>query len=305
MLLCALGWFLTGVLTTQARSTSDADTAGGNVATASRLANLSTFVRLRPDSGAPLSGFVITGEMKKQILIRAVGPGLRQFGLGDLLPDPVLTVFNGGGREIAHNAGWTSDANALDLPRLSTQAGAFQLSADSADSALVLHLAPGSYTVAISSLASSTGTALLEIYETDRVGTLASLATCAVVDAWYPMLSGGFVVRGTTPKTLLIRAVGPSLEAFGVDNTLSDPVLTISSTTGVIVRNDDWSSPADGDERANAIRTATAACGAFPLPADSWDATVLVTLQPGVYAAQVTGAGGSTGRVLLEVYGLP
>ncbi len=286
-------------------------TADANPAFQSRLANLSTFVHLSPGSGAPLTGLVVTGDTAKQILVRAVGPGLRQFGLTATLADPVLSILNGRGVEIARNTGWTLGPDALDLPRLSTSAGAFRLPAASADSALVLRLAPGSYTVVVSSASDSTGMALAEIYELDRVGSLANLSTCAMVYARAPLLAGGFVVRGSAPKKFLVRAVGPTLAAWGVTDVLADPVITIAAATGLIARNDDWGSAATADAPENssgdstAIAVAATACGAFALPAGSLDAALVVTLAPGAYTAQVTGKNGASGLVLLEVYGVP
>ena len=277
----------------------------------SRLANLSTFVHLSPGSGAPLTGLVVTGGSEKQILVRAVGPGLRQFGLTDTLTDPVLSILDGHGVEIARNAGWTLGPDAPDLSRVSANAGAFRLPAGSADSALTLRLAPGSYTVVVSSAADSTGTALAEIYELDRVGSLASLSTCAVVNADAPMLAGGFVVRGSAPKKFLVRAVGPALAAWGVTGVLADPVIAISAATGQIARNNDWGSVANADLPDGsvgdpaAIAGAATACGAFALAAGSHDAALVVTLAPGSYTAQVTSRDGSSGLVLLEVYGVP
>lgn len=109
-------------------------------------------------------------------------------------------------------------------------------------------------------------------------------------------LTAGFVTR-TGAKTLLIRAVGPTLGSFGVPNTQADPVLTLVSGSTVIATNDNWGSAPNLAD----IPAATTIAGAFPLAAGSKDSVLLVTLEPGAYTAQVTGTG-TAGEALVEVY---
>ena len=105
-----------------------------------------------------------------------------------------------------------------------------------------------------------------------------------------------FQVEGSVPKTVLIRAVGPSLSLFGVPNALSDPMLTVHDASGaVIASNDDWGGSAD---LANAMSLA----GAFPLSPTSKDSALLLTLAPGVYSARATGVNGASGTALIEIY---
>lgn len=107
-------------------------------------------------------------------------------------------------------------------------------------------------------------------------------------------LIAGFVVAGTQPKRVLLRAVGPGLTAFGVTGALVNPRLQVfDSSNRVILENDDWS----GADTAAAFTQV----GAFPLAAGSRDAALLTTLQPGSYTMQVT-AGNETGSALAEVY---
>lgn len=105
----------------------------------------------------------------------------------------------------------------------------------------------------------------------------------------------GFVVTGTAPKQILIRAVGPSLSAFHLNSPLADPTLKLFDSTGKLVAsNSGWSDDAK-------IKAAGDGVGAFDLNAGSKDAALLVTLQPGAYTAQVQSAD-NTGTVLIEVY---
>lgn len=109
-------------------------------------------------------------------------------------------------------------------------------------------------------------------------------------------LIAGLVVGGTQPKTLLVRAVGPGLTAFGVTGALANPQLSVFSATGALVfSNDDWGNNAE-------VALASGRAGAFPLAASSLDAAMLVVLNPGAYTVVATGATGTTGQVLAEVY---
>lgn len=128
---------------------------------------------------------------------------------------------------------------------------------------------------------------------------LANISTRGFVGTATNVMICGFVIGGTTPKEVLIRAIGGStLGSFGVGGTLGDPNLEIFATGGgPVAQNANW-----GDRDAAAIAAASARVGAFALPAGSSDAALLVTLAPGAYTAGVAGAGGTTGVALVEVY---
>ena len=112
----------------------------------------------------------------------------------------------------------------------------------------------------------------------------------------------GFVIADPGAR-VLVRAVGPTLAAFGVTGALRNPALTIvrASTNSAIALNDDWS--ALGPQ---ALSRTASVVGAFPLPEDSKDAAVILTLGPGAYIAQVSSPDTSdAGEALIEVYLLP
>lgn len=113
----------------------------------------------------------------------------------------------------------------------------------------------------------------------------------------------GFVITGETTRTVLVRAVGPGLAPFGIADFLRNPAVSVvRSRDNVLVgSNNDWS-----DGSAESITRAAAAVGAFPLPAASKDAALILTLAPGAYVAQVTSPeAGDSGQALIEVYILP
>ncbi|HEY3754652.1 MAG TPA: hypothetical protein VGL42_00730 [Opitutaceae bacterium] len=128
--------------------------------TAAQFINLSA--RGIVSSGRPLvGGFVVTQGNTKRILIRAVGPTLSQFGIGNALSDPVLSLYQGQ-ELIATEQGWGTWQSLLQ-PTFAA-VGAFSLPANSADSALVLALPPGAYTAQVTSASGATGETMVELY---------------------------------------------------------------------------------------------------------------------------------------------
>ena len=115
------------------------------------------------------------------------------------------------------------------------------------------------------------------------------------------MLIAGFYIQGNTSKTVLLRAVGPTLAAFGVGGVLADPQLALFRGAEVVATNDDWWR-SGGDQALPRVFTTV---GAFTLAAASRDAALVATLQPGQYTVQVTSADSTTGVALVEVYEVP
>jgi hypothetical protein len=130
-----------------------------------------------------------------------------------------------------------------------------------------------------------------------RLGNSSSRGTLSGADATH---IHGFVVSGARPRSLLIRAVGPTLASYGVAGVAADPQLVIFNRAGERVDgNDNWS-----DSGAAALRAAALKAGAFPLTEEGRDAAVVVQLDPGAYTIVVS-AKGTGGVVLAEVYELP
>lgn len=115
----------------------------------------------------------------------------------------------------------------------------------------------------------------------------------------------GFVAGGASTTRVVVRAVGPTLTAFGVGGAMSNPSIQIyrAGSSTPLAANAVWgSSPA----AAAALKTAFSAVGAFPLPDDSRDSALLLNLEPGAYTAVVSGgAAPDGGEVLIEVYLFP
>jgi hypothetical protein len=130
------------------------------------------------------------------------------------------------------------------------------------------------------------------------VEALVNLSTRTAITAARPSFTVGFVVTGTNPKTVLVRGIGPTLASFGVNGALAAPRLELFSGSTSIATAVEWrASP-----NAAAIAAAAAQVGGFPLPADSRDAALLVTLAAGNYSATLSGQAGALGNALVEVY---
>ena len=154
------------------------------------------------------------------------------------------------------------------------------------------------------SITDSTGTAAtaaaaITLVNSGNVGRLLNLSVRANCGSTSGTLIAGFIVNGSSSKTLLVRVIGPTLAAFSVPGVLADPTLalhgTVSGHDSILASNDNWG----GDPNLALLFSQT---GAFSLSADSLDAALSMTLPSGNYSAVVSGNNGGTGIALAEVY---
>lgn len=282
-------------------NTSAADTG--------RLSNLSVRTFSGTSDQVLIVGFGVGGSGtsgSKPLLIRVTGPALAGFGVGGTMTDPTLTVQPlNSTNVVAANDDWSGNSNVAST---STAVGAFGLvDPSSKDAATVTSLSAGAYTTLAAGKNNSTGIVLTEIYDatssnsitasTPRLINVSARANSGSGDS---ILIAGFVVAGSTAKTLLIRATGPTLAGFGVSGTMADPKIELSVLNGPkLYENDNWG--------GSPVITATGrSVGAFDITdSNSRDAVLLVTLAPGGYTVKVSGADGGTGIALVEVYDVP
>ncbi len=130
-----------------------------------------------------------------------------------------------------------------------------------------------------------------------NVGTLVNVSTSARIGPGERAVIAGFTVEGSQPKTMLVRAAGPSLVAFGVRAPLATPVLELYAGSNRLAENSGWSA----QPGAGAVSAAAMQAGAFPFAPGSADAALLLTLPPGGYTAVVRSES-ATGPVLVEAY---
>lgn len=257
---------------------------------ASVIANLS--VRANVIAGDRLIvGFVTNGP--KQMLIRSVGPGLSQF-VGDIAvaADPKLELYDGASVMVNSNDNW---GGASDISAAADRLAAFHLDPNSLDAALLLPI-NGLYTA--QTYTTQTGLGLVEAYDTDsttRATRLVNVSARYEVGTGANALVAGFVIVGEGPKTVLIRGSGPSLRAlFHIADAMNDPLLKVyNQNQQVIATNDNWSPT---------LTTTFNAVSAFGFVPGSKDAALLLSLSPGQYSAELSGADGGTGNGLIEVY---
>lgn len=270
-------------------------------------AEIEQLINVSTRTPAPFTaGFVIVGDKPKPVLVRGVGPTLgTKFNVPGALSSVFIDVFRNG-KLIASGTDWSTSSAAAEIMKLETRVGAFSLPLGSKDAALALNLEPGDYTVRVRGQNGASGVALAEVYDAtegaiSRSRRIVNVSTLADAGTGSATLISGFVVNGSVPKRVLIRAVGPSLTPFGVSQPLKRPLLSIYKGEYRIARNEGWRSAGN-----QAILEATfRQVGAFGFLPDSDDAALLTTLEPGAYTAQVTGAEGETGAALVEVYELP
>jgi hypothetical protein len=276
-----------------------------------RLLNLSTRVLVGPDDRAHHLGFVLSGGDARQMLLRAVGPtlALAPIGLSGVLPDPTVHLGkNEGGISVpvAANDDWFSGGGG-PVSEVSARVGAFPLAHNAEDAALVAGLTEGIYTMRTSDEQGRTGIALSELYVVDDTITgpaLVNMSSLGFVGTGSDVSVVGFVLGPEGSRTLLLRAIGPTLAAppFGLAGMLEDPSFAIyrhgAGSAALVFACDDWPGGTDAALLADTARKA----GAFPLLSGSRDAAAVVTLPAGVYTIVVRGAGEETGRALIEIY---
>jgi hypothetical protein len=269
-----------------------------------RLVNLSTRAAAGAGDGTLIAGFFIQGTAAKRVLVRGVGPGLATFGVDGVLARPELTLRRADGSTVAVNRGWDA-GGATETATLSATmgtVGAFALTRGAGDCAVLATLAPGAYTAALTSSDGGAGIALVEVYDVEAGASsqLRNISMRARVAPGTGVAIPGLVVAGENTRTVLVRAVGPGLGAFGVNGMLARPSLVVMSGGAAVAANAGWESSA-----APAVVAAAAArVGAFALQAGQADAALVAMLPVGAWTIQVSGAEGGSGVVLVEVYDL-
>ena len=276
------------------RATSTATDPSGNTsefsASIGQLQNISTRLGVLAGDNAGIGGFIVTGPDPKVVIVRGIGPSLGGFGVGDPLADPTLELHAGDGSTIATNDNWKSDQQAeIEETGLAPT--------NDSESAIVATLpADGaSYTAVLRGKNGTTGIGLIEAYDLDSAANsqLANISTRGFVNVGDNAMIGGFILGGGTAE-VIVRAIGPSLTAFGVAGALQNPTLELYDIFGTLLdSNDDWKDSQETEISATGLA-----------PSDAKESAILTTLGPGAYTAVVRGQGSTTGVGLVEIYNL-
>lgn len=255
----------------------------------SHLVNISTRLRVESGDNVLIAGFIIDGTAPKRIIVRGIGPSLAAFGITDSLQDPTLEL-NVNGALLATNDNWSDNPNAAEI------ASTGLAPQNQMESALFTAVAPGSYTAVLRGKGGSTGVGLVEVYDLDANidSKVINISTRGFVRAGENVMIAGLIVTGDAPSQLVVRALGPSLGAFGVPNPLADPFLEIHNGNGATIQtNNNWRDNQEGALRATGLA-----------PGNDSESAILISVMPGNYTATVRGADGGIGNGLVEVYKL-
>ena len=187
-----------------------------DVTGSARLINLSTRALVSAGNGVLISGLVIApGTGTRRLLIRAAGPSLAPLGVAGALADPAFSIYNDKSVIIAggSNDNWDSGSTATTaaVSAAFAQAGAFPFTSGARDSALLIDLAPGSYTIQVAGVGGTGGVALVEVYDLtpETLSTVDVTATVATADA-----------RGSAPVVFTLTRVGNISSAINVAYTV-------------------------------------------------------------------------------------
>jgi len=262
------------------------NTATADVQVAAQILNLSTRLRVQPGDNAGIGGFIIRGAEQKRVIVRGIGPSLNVPGK---LDDPVIQLFNSSGVNIAGNDDWKTDQQNVESTGLAPS--------NDRESAIVITLDPGLYTVVMRGKNNSSGIGVVEVYDIgfQANARLANVSTRGFIGTGDNVLIGGFFAgpQTATFTGVVLRAIGPSLSQFGVPQAMADPMLELHNGNGdLIASNDDWQS----DQKAQIQATGLA-------PSDPRESAILFQhFDPGPYTAIVRGKNNTVGVGLVEIY---
>ncbi len=249
-----------------------------------KLANISTRMRVGRNDNVLIGGFIIKGSQPKKVIVRALGPSMTD--LPGVLRDPFLDLHDAAGNGVASNDDWQSGNQVKEL----VASGIAPTHRN--EPAMIVTLAPGSYTAIVTGYGQSSGLALIEVYDCDSSGSrLANISTRGFVGTNNEVLIGGLIVDGGS-KNVIVRATGPSMSKV-LPNTLADPTLDLHDSSGnLVATNDNFG---DSPRYAQIVASGLA-------PGDSRESAIQVKLPPGNYTAIVRGADDATGIGMVEVF---
>ena len=273
----------------------------------SLLGNISTRALVQTGDNVMIGGFIVQGTTLKRVIIRAIGPELSQYGVPNPLADPTLELHDGNGALIASNDNWqtTIIGGIITQDQVQDIQNSGHAPGDPSESAIIANLPAGNYTAIVRGVNSTTGVALVEVYDLspDVNSILGNISTRSFVQTGDNVMIGGFIVQGTTPKSVIIRAIGPELSQYGVPNPLANPTLELHDGNGALIAsNDNWQTTIIGgiitQDQVQDIQNSGHA------PGDASESAIIANLPPGNYTAIVRGVNNTIGVALVEAYDL-
>lgn len=266
------------------------DLLAGTAEPPAQALNLSARLNVGTGDNVLIGGLIVDGTQPKNVIVRGLGPSLAVNGtpLTDTLADPKIELYKNGAL-IKTNDNWKGTQQ--------TEIEATGLApTNDLESAIVMTLDPGEYTVILRGKNSGTGIGLMEAYDLDTTvdSTLTNTSTRGFVASGQDALIAGFIIGNGGSDTVIVRAIGPSLADAGVTNPLADPTLDLYDANGAVIRSDDnWR------ETQESLIASTGLA-----PTNDLESAIIRSLEPGNYTAVVRGGDGGTGVALVEVYNL-
>jgi CSLREA domain-containing protein len=261
------------------------------IAQPTKLANISTRLRVETGDNVLIGGFIITGTQDKKVIIRAIGPSLSQFFAGTL-ENPTLELRDSSGALLESNDNWVSSPNKQAIIDSTIPP------TDDLESAIVRSLPANneSYTAIVRGLNNGTGIGVVEAFDLDTIADskLANISTRGFVQTGDNILIAGTIILGRAAQKVIVRAIGPSLSVPGK---LENPTLELRDQNGGLVdANDNW---VDSPNK-QAIIDST-----IP-PTNDLESAIAQTLggNGASYTAILRGVNNTTGIAVVEVFAL-
>jgi sugar lactone lactonase YvrE len=310
-----------------------------------KIVDLSVRAAVGAHGDVLITGFTVAGDngaTPKPLLITGRGPFLEQFGISNFLAAPKTTLFDGQSQPIATGMAWSTPPQIASGTGSSPLAGVVPVAvasssllqavtggtmpSGSADAVAVATLPAGTYSNVISAADAGAGVALAEVFDADPwLGTggthsrLINVSARARVGSGNQVLIAGLVVaQGASgaPETVMIRAQGPNLANFGLNDVMSHTRITLfDAQSAPIASNTGWtnapiyitstsSSPLAssgvGLQSATTALQQQYAGNAFDQGAS--DSAMVVSLPAGQYSIVLDNPDGLSGVGLIEVY---
>ncbi len=286
--------------TTSATSSSGSQSSTNQTGTttnagSSVLASIQSRVHVGVNDELGFAGFLVSGNERKTLVIRALGPSLSRYGIRDVLANPMLEIHDARGSIVASNDGWRVAQGSLFVE--GGQYHAYQ-PGNELEPALVVNLPVGAYTAVVRGKNNTQGIALIEIYDVSRGNgsKLSHISTRAMVGGAENVLVSRITLAGSSPLKVVARVLGPSLSRYGVTNPLVNPRLSFYNANGTLLHtSSNWM---ENPVQANQLRTSGYA------PTDPREPALMMTLPAGVYTAVVNGENNATGIALFDAYAL-
>ena len=249
-------------------------------------------------NGFPIDTFTAT---KVPILGPTAQVAGRYFGIGFAKPAgnyaPFTILLDSQGRLVVNGIGTDSISSINesgppsekfgdDIAQEFSEISAYQVTGPSTNVVVCHGVMEGTFTA-------GTVTYQFRASKESSANHFANIATRGFVNTGDGKLIAGFIITGG-PKLVLIRAIGPSLAFYSVQNPLNNPIVQLfpsGNSQNPIAVNDDWQTNSNASDISATLA-----------PSDPKESALLIRLEAGAYTAVVSGADGGTGNALVEVY---